>query len=227
MTKYAPVKAVIFDLDGTILDSESVYTTIHEDICRKYGATLPFATRVKLFGTEEQKACAIVVADCNLPCTPAEFYADFQKLSKERLAHCAVFAGVQKLITHCLANDIPIAIGSGSSSESIALKIQNYQDLIGQFHHMVTGTDPEVEKGKPAPDVFLITAKRFEPPIDPKDCLVLEDSANGVKSAKNAGMQCVMIPDPKLPKEFCTEADLVLESLEDFKPEEFGLPAYE
>lgn len=95
----------------------------------------------------------------------------------------------------------------------------------------MAGDDPEVKRGKPAPDPFLVTMNRFEKKVEnPKNVLVFEDSANGVRAAVAAGMQVVMVPDMsvmKPPEEVKDKIACILAKLEDFKPESMGLPSYD
>lgn len=107
------------------------------------------------------------------------------------------------------------------------MKTDRWRDLFEIFHDKVIGgSDPEVIHGKPEPDIFLTAAKRFSGNPDPSKCLIFEDAPNGVKATLNAEMQVVMIPDSMLPKHYTSEATLVLNNLEDFQPEKFGLPPY-
>lgn len=77
------------------------------------------------------------------------------------------FAGAERLIKHLKANNVPIALATSSSEESVKVKTQGHQDLFELFHHKVMGSsDPEVKHGKPAPDIFLLAAARF--PHKPK-----------------------------------------------------------
>lgn len=109
----------------------------------------------------------------------------------------------------------------------VELKSTYHKELFALFNHKVCGsTDKEVENGKPAPDIFLVAARRFAKPPAATDCLVFEDSPNGVTAANSAGMQVVMVPDPRLSEERCAHATQVLRSLADFKPEQFGLPPF-
>ncbi len=86
----------------------------------------------------------------------------------------------------------------------------------------MTVDDPEVENGKPAPDLFLTAAKRLG--ADPQHCLVFEDAPSGTQAAIAAGMAVVAIPDPNLDRGLFQQANQILESLSDFKPSEWGLP---
>lgn len=108
-------------------------------------------------------------------------------------------------------------------------------------------SDAAVREGKPAPDIFLVAAARFPDRPWPEQvrsfclnflhkrnslsiqmqCLVFEDAPNGVQAAVSAGMQVVMVPDPSIHPELRKQATVVLDSLEDFQPEIFGLPAFE
>lgn len=127
---------------------------------------------------------------------------------------------------HLHANNVPFALATSSSAEMMDLKITDHRELFDLFNHKVCGTDKEVANGKPAPDIFLVAAKRFVKPPTTADCLVFEDSPNGVTAANSADMQVVMVPDPRLSPEKCSHATQVLQSLTDFKPEEFGLPPF-
>ncbi|XP_021371759.1 pseudouridine-5'-phosphatase-like, partial [Mizuhopecten yessoensis] len=140
-----------------------------------------------------------------------------------------IVLGAEKLIRHLHKHGVPIAVATGSSKRSIGLKTTRHQDLFSLFLHFVySSDDPEVIHGKPAPDCFLIAARRFPDSPDPSKCLVLEDAVNGVVAAWAAGMQCVWVPDPEQPQDgYSEKATLTLESLLQFKPEQFGLPPYD
>lgn len=108
----------------------------------------------------------------------------------------------------------------------VDVKTGNHKELFSLFGHKVMGsTDPDVKMGKPSPDIFLVAASRFPDNPKPENCLVFEDAPNGVIAARSAGMQVVMVPDPKCPEDARKNATLVLNTLEEIKLEDFGLPA--
>lgn len=138
-----------------------------------------------------------------------------------------LFAGAERLIRHLHDNDVPIALATSSGEDSVSVKTKHHQELFSLFHHKVMGSsDPEVKQGKPAPDIFLIAAQRFKEQVNPDECLVFEDAPNGVTAAVDAGMQCVMVPDEHVSEDLRKHATVVLRSLDDFKPEDFGLPPF-
>lgn len=148
---------------------------------------------------------------------------------------------------HLHTNAIPFALATSSSKEIAEIKMANHTEFFDLFHHKVMGsTDPDVKVGKPAPDIFLVAARRFPDKPDPANvrsnvvkasneifkiiyfsqCLVFEDAPNGVRAACLAGMQSVMVPDKMVAEELRKEATIVIDSLDDFQPELFGLPPF-
>ncbi|KAK1291452.1 hypothetical protein QJS10_CPB17g00050 [Acorus calamus] len=120
-----------------------------------------------------------------------------------------------------------MCVATGSLRRHFELKTQNHGNIFSLMHHVVMGDDPELKKGKPSPDIFLIAAKRFEgSPLDPSKVLVFEDAPAGVAAAKNAEMNVVMVPDPRLDIELHKGADQVLSTLMDFQPSHWGLPPF-
>ena len=136
------------------------------------------------------------------------------------------YAGAAELIKHLYANNVPMAVATSSKRREFDLKVTRHQELFNLMSHIVCSDDPLVEKGKPAPDIYLAAAKRFPSPLpkSPSNVMVLEDAASGVQAAKAAGMICVMVPDERLDPARTKLADKVLKSLTELDLTEFGLP---
>lgn len=85
--------------------------------------------------------------------------------------------GADRLIRHLYMSNVPIALATSSGEESVAVKTKNHQNLFSLFHHKVMGSsDPEVKEGKPAPDIFLIAAKRFKEHVGPEEVRYKENT---------------------------------------------------
>ncbi|KAJ0182892.1 hypothetical protein K1T71_000868 [Dendrolimus kikuchii] len=149
-----------------------------------------------------------------------------KKYSKELEIKVSIL-GAERLLRHLYDYNIPMALATNSTEQAVNLHATARPKLFGMFSHKVSATDPEVDRGKPNPDIYLVAAARFPSKPKPSNCLVFEDSKIGVDAAREAGMQVVMIPDRRLERELTRHATLVLRSLLDFKPELFGLPPFD
>ncbi|XP_055644243.1 probable pseudouridine-5'-phosphatase isoform X2 [Toxorhynchites rutilus septentrionalis] len=225
-SNFQKVTHCIFDMDGLLLDTEKLYEKILGDLIKSYSKPYPWATRMKVMGTTEQKTCSIIVNDLKLSCTVNEFLKKFREKQLTDLRGAPLLRGAERLVKHLHKHNIPIALATSSGEDSVEVKTQNHRELFDLFGHKVMGSsDADVKEGKPAPDIFLVAASRFPDAPKPEQCLVFEDAPNGVTAGISAGMQVVMVPDPHINEDQRKHATLVLESLEEFKPELFGLPA--
>lgn len=221
---FKKVTHCIFDLDGVILDTENIYKNVFAGIASKYGKLYTPEVQMKVMGRPAVEGITTLINELNLPAETNELLKEFRTQSKKVIGNCRVIPGAERLIRHLHKHHIPIAVATSSHEETYKLKISNYQEMFSLFNHTVTGgSDPEIERGKPAPDIFLVCAKRFPDNPLPENCLVFEDTPNGVTAALAAGMQVVMVPEANTDPEY-QDATLKLNSLEDVQLELFGLP---
>lgn len=223
-----PVSHCLFDMDGLLLDTENIYENSVREICRSFGKEYPWDVRMKVMGTQEEKTAEIVINSLSLPISIAEFLKIQGDYISKEFTSLDLMDGAERLIRHLHESQVQICLATSSGKDMAEIKMSNYPDLFDLFAHKVMGsTDREVKNGKPAPDIFLVAASRFKDKPEPSKCLVFEDSPNGVRAGISAGMQAVMVPDKKLVSpEQRKEATIVLDTLNDFQPELFGLPKF-
>ena len=219
-----PVKAVIFDMDGLLLDTEGIYTEVTDTIAKWHGKTFDWAVKQHSIGRGSQDFAEYVIRALELPMSPEEFLTVRQPMLDERFPDAKPMRGAEALVRHLARHNIPIAVGTSSSLHYFHVKTSNHRTWFELFKDVVTADHAEVTAAKPAPDIFLTAARSLG--VDPKDCLVFEDSPFGVTAAKTAGMYAVAVPDPHMPVEQYAHADLVLGSLTEFPLEDWGLPGF-
>ncbi|KAL5261690.1 hypothetical protein ACHWQZ_G007403 [Mnemiopsis leidyi] len=219
------VTHVIFDLDGLILNTEILYDVAIQKILDRFDKTYTYDLKMKVMGMKYHKSMDLIQKELDIPITAEELVTESMCNLKELFIKCDKMPGAERLINHLRKHGIPMCIATGSSSKDFELKTHSHKDLVGMMEFTVRSDDPEVKHGKPHPDIFLVAKSRFQtPPASSANCLVLEDAPNGVKAAMAADMKCVMVPDPRL--ETIPPAHLVLKSLEEFSPQDFGLPPF-
>ncbi|WP_405801140.1 HAD family hydrolase [Streptomyces sp. NBC_01506] len=183
--------SVIFDLDGTLVDSEPNYYEAGRRLLTEHGVPdfswehhtryIGISTRETLQGLRAEYGIEAPVDE--LLVTKDRHYLELARASTE------VFGQMRKFVERLYARGVPMAVASGSSRAAIETVLDG-TGLSPYFTLFVSAE--EVPHGKPAPDVFLEAARRLG--ADPADCVVLEDAAPGVLAAHAAGMRCVAVP---------------------------------
>lgn len=185
------IDAVIFDMDGLLVDSEPVWMICERDMLRKRGKDWDFEVQKHLIGMRTHDFLHGMIAGYGLTETydelREELLNDMCRLVPEQVA---VRPGANELIALLRENNIPCAIASSSARVIIEAVVES-QDWRDVFPIRVSGDD--VEHGKPAPDIYLEAARRLG--VAPEHCLALEDSPNGARAAVAAGMVTIAIPD--------------------------------
>ncbi len=183
--------SVIFDLDGTLVDSEPNYYEAGRRTLAEYGIDdFTWAIHEEYVGISTQETVADWKRRYGLRVPVAELLAVKNRHYLELARTSArAYPEMRKFVELLAGEGVPLAVASGSSPEAIET-ILSRTGLDAQLRTIVSAD--EVAQGKPAPDVFLEAARRLG--ADPADCVVLEDAAPGAAAAHAAGMRCIAIP---------------------------------
>ncbi|KAK3840956.1 MAG: HAD-like domain-containing protein [Linnemannia gamsii] len=233
-TPVHPIDYCIFDMDGLLINTETLYTEITSEILGRYGKKYTFELKAKLMGLREKESAAILVRESGADMTPEEYLHERHLLQLERFPHCVPLPGVMRLVKHLKAKNIPIAVATSSYHKNFILKSTNNQPLFTLFDVIVCGDDPAIHLGKPNPDIFFVARDRLKEhfghtEIKNENCLVFEDSPIGVQAGVNAEMKVLWVPDENIGRLYPTLEGPTqrLDSLEKFDPAFYGLPPFE
>nr|XP_022901832.1 pseudouridine-5'-phosphatase-like [Onthophagus taurus] len=227
LKKFKTVTHCIFDLDGTILDNQHKVDEAYAKVFRKHGKTYSLDWRLKVMGRTGKSTWQTVAKELKLKIGWKSLYQQYRESAKDTLTLAPLRPGVEKLINHLYKHKIPMAIATSSKKTSFTAKTKHIKHLISKFHHVLSGGDDyRVTESKPSGQIFSVCASFFEANPHPRFCLVFEDSPVGVLAAKNACMQVVGVPCKPTPWTALQQATEVVDSLEDFFPERYGLPPY-
>lgn len=212
MAKPSPdVRALIFDMDGVLVDSEPLHLLAYQELFSEHAIEYTEAHNQEFLGCKDIAMAEILVKRWRLPLTADELVQTKERILARLLKYDAqIRPGVKKLLEDAQALNIPCAVASSATLPTIQLVVDVLR-IRQYFHHLSSGD--EVENGKPAPDVFLLAAKRLC--VSTEYCLVIEDTANGIKAAKAAGMFCIAIPCEATRHQDHSHADMRLNSLEE------------
>jgi HAD superfamily hydrolase (TIGR01509 family) len=208
------LKAVIFDMDGVIIDSEPTHMKLENEAYKKLGIDVSTDEHHSFVGTTSYYMWEVLKNKYNLNQTLEELVDYDRNIYFKYLVsdECEIILidGVKELIKNLYENGVKLAIASSSPLnviEAIAkkFKIEQY------FEAFVTGDF--VKKSKPEPDIFIYASEKLG--VSPRNCVVIEDSHNGVLAAKKAGMKCVGINSDPEGSQDISMADLVINSFKE------------
>ena len=208
--------ALIFDMDGVILDSERIYQQIEREMYTELGIPVSTEEHLQFMGTAEKSMWGYMREHYNLRPALEELICEERERFIRRLegpGSIKLMDGILALLRSIRAENIPCWIASSSSREIIRKVLLIYR-LGEYFRGFVSGED--VRKSKPAPDIFLKTASLAG--LDPSGCLVIEDSVNGIRAARAAGMKVIALRHPDIDSPPLCEASLVVDSLMEINP---------
>jgi HAD superfamily hydrolase (TIGR01509 family) len=182
--------AVVFDLDGVLIDSEQVWDAAREDLVRERGGTWDERATTDMMGMSSKEWSSYMHDRLGVPMTPAEINDDVVRRVASTYEHGLPLLPHALETVRELAAHWPLGLASSSNRPIIDLVLER-AGVRACFAAVVSSE--EVAHGKPAPDVYLAAARELD--VDPKDCAAIEDSTNGIKSAVAAGMRTIAVPN--------------------------------
>ena len=210
------IEAVIFDLDGILIDSEHVWDEVRQELAKERGGRWSDSASRDMMGMSSIEWSRYMRDVVGLDEDPEEISAEVVRRLEERYhEELPIIPGSEEAL-ELLAARWPLGLASSSNRELIDLVLA--ESGFGRFFRATVSSE-EVPRGKPAPDVYVEAARRLG--ADPARCAAVEDSENGILAAKAAGMRTIAIPNPRYPpdEEALAAADAVLETLEELTPE--------
>ncbi|TAF65435.1 MAG: HAD family phosphatase [Cytophagales bacterium] len=205
-------KLMIFDLDGVLLDSEKLYMEMNQVFFKQLGADISPTEYQTFIGIAATKMWTYIKEKCNLAHSVEELKEIEKELKHTTLknANLVPTAGVVDFLSLLKQEGHTLSIASSGLRKNIDLILQKL-NLEKYFDYIVSGE--QVQKGKPEPDIFLKVAHHFN--RKPSDCIVIEDSKNGVMAAKAATMFCVGYYNPSSGNQDLSKADFIIDHFAD------------
>ncbi|MCF4097421.1 HAD family hydrolase [Maritalea mediterranea] len=211
-----PIKGVVFDMDGLLLDTERLYKQVMLEICAEWGLHMSEEIFISLVGIPGDKSADIYYRHYGRDFDVARFNTlCFERISALCEVVVPLKVGAKLLVEQLSERQVPIAVAT-STGRDMAHGFLERAGLKQHFDQIVTRHD--VTHGKPNPEPFLTAAKRLG--LAPEQCIAFEDSHNGVRAAHSAGMATIMVPDILLPiDEIAQRCAAIMPSLLHFKTE--------
>jgi HAD superfamily hydrolase (TIGR01509 family) len=210
------IDAVVFDLDGVIVDSEHVWDDVRQELAEERGGRWHDEASREMMGMSSPEWSRYMHDVIGLEESAEEINAEVvRRMEEVYRTKLPLIPGAVEAVER-LGDRWPLGLASSSNRELIDFVLE--VSGLGRLFQATVSSE-EVSRGKPAPDVFLEAARRLAVPAE--RCAAVEDSENGIRSAKAAGMRTIAIPNPRFPpaEDALAEADVVLDSIRFLRPE--------
>ena len=204
------MEAVIFDMDGVLIDSEPLHFEVDQLVLRKLNIYEGKSYLERFVGYTNPAMWQIIKEEFSIESTIEELI-ELQmtvKLSHLEQSNYEAIEGIKELLKELQSYNVPIAIASSSPRIFIEAVIKKIQ-IVEYFQDWISGE--EVPKSKPEPDVFLKAAELLN--VNPERCMVIEDSKSGTIAAKSAGMKCIGYKNVNSGNQDLSKADLVVDRI--------------
>jgi HAD superfamily hydrolase (TIGR01509 family) len=205
------IQAVIFDMDGIIIDSEPLQMIAINRVMAQWKVQLTDREFQKMIGRKLADDFADMQREYRIPVE----YATFAKQKRETYhsileQNLVEMPGLSALLSRLLAAKLRLAVASSSVRADVAMVLDGLH-ITDKFEVIASGD--EVQEGKPNPALFLLAAQRLRVPVT--DCVAIEDSNPGLRAAKDAGMKCIVVPHQHTRHQDFARADIIVNSLDE------------
>ncbi|SHF11217.1 haloacid dehalogenase superfamily, subfamily IA, variant 3 with third motif having DD or ED/haloacid dehalogenase superfamily, subfamily IA, variant 1 with third motif having Dx(3-4)D or Dx(3-4)E [Fodinibius roseus] len=203
------ITTIIFDMDGVIVDSEPIHMKIEQELFHELGLEITTEEHWQYVGTSAHEMWEDIIDKYQLPVSADKILAEKQQRylkhlsNTEKLNH---ISGIKRLIRHFYKHNKSLVLASSATREEIKF-VLNKLNLKTYFPITISGA--ELERSKPDPMIFLKASTLSQTP--PEQCCVIEDSENGVRAAKAAGMRCIGYRNPHSGDQDLSKADVILD----------------
>ncbi len=201
------MKAIIFDMDGVIIDSEPLHLELERELLEELGGKITPEEHQKFVGTTDYYMWSTFKNKFNIKNSIEEMIAIKKERFLQNIHKINLVDNFEEFMLTVHKEGYLLGLASSNNRKTVDSIIKKF-NLDKYFEFIISGE--EVSKGKPNPEIFLTAANKMN--VKPHECLVIEDATNGVKAAKSAGMKCIGLKNPNSGDQDLSQADLIVDN---------------